>query len=151
MKEVYLFRITESMTEGSFGLLQFPEDPVPILTLIEPPWQNNQRDISCIPGEIDYIFFHRISARRGFVFEARNVAMRGNIQFHIGNIWHPDLEKTDTRGCICPGLRFGKVKIPEKGIDQFGVLDSRKAFTIMKNRLFNEEYWKLKVRKLVRL
>lgn len=69
---------------------------------IELPWNNNQRNISCIPtGE--YIIQKHISPKFGKSFHVLNVPNRSEILIHKGNF------NRDTRGCILPGINFGDI------------------------------------------
>lgn len=63
---------------------------------IEPPWRNNQRQISCIP-EGRYQLTHRLSLRFGHHFLVNNVPGRSAILIHAFN--HALRE---SRGCIAP-------------------------------------------------
>ena len=63
---------------------------------IEPPWRDNQRQISCIP-EGRYQLTQRLSLRFGYHFMVNNVPGRSYILIHAFN--HALRE---SKGCIAP-------------------------------------------------
>ena len=72
-----------------------------ICDTLENPWQDNQRNISCIPeGEYPVrLRLARESASRDYLhLLVQDVPNRDYILFHIGN------KSSDTRGCILVGL-----------------------------------------------
>lgn len=70
---------------------------------IEPPWKDNQRNISCIPsGEYNVVYLPRsASGKYKRVFHILNVADRGGILIHKGNL------VKHTLGCLILGSRPG--------------------------------------------
>jgi hypothetical protein len=89
--------ITRKQTgeDGTFGILNV-EDRFVCVTL-EPPWKDNQRNVSCIPtGEYEVKPF--ISRRYGKTYKIMNVPNRTGILFHRGNY------VKDTKGCILLGI-----------------------------------------------
>lgn len=67
---------------------------------LEPPWHNNQEDISCIP--VGQYLCQRIeSPHFGETFEVTGVPHRTHILFHKLNLI------TETKGCIGVGEEFG--------------------------------------------
>ena len=64
---------------------------------LEPPWKNNERNVSCIPPDTYKCFIYD-SPKRGKVVVLEDVPGRTGIQIHIGN------NRDDTEGCILPGL-----------------------------------------------
>lgn len=91
----------ETSNEGTFGKLRHGD-----LRLYtgEPPWKNNQPNVSCIPpGE--YICTPHKSPTFGPCFKLMGVPGRTNILIHPGN-WVGDVDAgyiSDSKGCICPG------------------------------------------------
>lgn len=67
---------------------------------LEPPWRNNQRQISCIPTGI-YLCKPHLSERFGATWRLLNVPERDDILFHVGNF------PRDTHGCILVGMTAG--------------------------------------------
>lgn len=66
---------------------------------LELPWQNNARNVSCIPeGRYDVII--REVPHRGRHFHVLNVPDRSLILIHVGNYY------TDIQGCILPGQDY---------------------------------------------
>lgn len=113
--------------EGTLGILVGDgNDGFPLgleLHTIELPWRDNQPYKSCIPAG-SYVARPSESPRFGKCVRICNVPGRRNILMHAGN-FAGDREmgcKTDSHGCILPGLRSGKIGA------QTAVLSSRDAF-----------------------
>lgn len=88
---------TATSPMGTLGELVVGE-----LTLVtmEPPWANNEPNVSCIePGEYECVW-HK-SPRYMWVYALLGVPGRSHILIHPGNI------VTHTKGCILPGQRVG--------------------------------------------
>ncbi len=96
-----------------------------MLFVLENPWLENRKWVSCIPEGI-YICKRKISPRFGETFEVTNVPDRTHIVFHWGN-W-----ERDTLGCILVGrntdykhmithsrLAFGDFMEHLTGIEEF--------------------------------
>lgn len=84
--------------------------------ILELPWKDNQRNISCIPEGHYEVMAHR-SPKFGDSFWIRDVKDRSEILIHPANFTR------ELRGCLAPGLNFSD-------IDGDGVIDvksSRKA------------------------
>lgn len=107
---------------GAFSVFSF--DGRPIMVTLEPPWNNNQRNISCMPvGAYNAVrcncspeYSYGDSPKFGNTFVIENVPNRWQNVIHAGNIW------TDTDGCILTGSNFGTLD----GLP--AVLNSRTAF-----------------------
>ena len=96
------------------------------LYTIEPPWRDNQPNISCIPRGT-YTLLPHLSPRFGRCLLVAEVPDRSHILAHAGNVGG-DTNKglhTHTLGCLLPGLARGTLQI--KGISQRAVLSSRTA------------------------
>ena len=89
-----------------------------ICRTIELPWNDNERNVSCIP-EGKYLIKSRFTDERGWHFEIANVPNRSFILFHPAN----DALK-ELRGCIAP---VSSLTGPGCG------LASRKANAILKS------------------
>jgi len=63
---------------------------------LEPPWKNNESDISCIPKD-GYAASKIKSRKNGLCIELENVHDRFYVQIHAGN-W-----VNQTKGCILVG------------------------------------------------
>lgn len=63
---------------------------------LEPPWRNNETDVSCIPAG-SYKVESRWSEKYGDHFHILDVEGRTLILIHGGNTYH------HTRGCVLPG------------------------------------------------
>lgn len=108
---------------------------------IEPPWNDNQRKISCIP-EGTYIMRKRVSpivqrttqGAHTEGWEVTNVAGRTFIMVHVGN-W---VRNTD--GCILPGKGIGFTRD-----DGLMVTNSRTAFDELMTELESQDEWILKI------
>ncbi len=104
-----LVRIAEEKGQ-TYGVLLF--DGRPRFLTIEPPWKDNQRNVSCIP-EGEYEVKGVVSPRFGPTLEVMDVPGRDGILFHAGNV------AADTRGCILIGERFGKLGMIENSAKAF--------------------------------
>jgi len=109
------------------GGLTIPGCDVPLFTL-ENPWRDNMRGVSCIPEGL-YRCEPFSGAKYKAVYEVKNVVDRSYILFHSGN-W-----AADTVGCILVGLASGALS------GEPAVIDSRKAISLMKDKLGTEEFW----------
>lgn len=101
-----------SETLGTYYIIQGNEE-LYRCKVVELPWLNNKKQISCIPDGIYPC--KKISTKKhpnSFLIE--NVPNRDAIMIHIGNF--ATGKKIDTEGCQCPGLRF-------IDIDSNGTLD----------------------------
>lgn len=104
-------------------VLRGRDDP---LHVIEPPWRDNRRNRSCIPGGTYDVLPH-LSPRFGRCLLVAAVDGRSHILFHAGNVGG-DVERglrSHTEGCLLPGLRRGRLDAG-KGL-QRAVLSSRTA------------------------
>ena len=102
------------------------------LAIVERPWLNNQRSISCIPcGE------YKCKPRRYYsggyeAIEVTNVPDRSYILFHVGNFVH------NSKGCILPNFWHGYVKNQARGYN------SRAAFDLLMS-FYGGEKFKLSI------
>lgn len=94
-----LTRISTDVDVGTFGVLQWQEDPAPFAVSLEDPWLDNRKNISCIPAG-DYICEPYDSPTHGRTFIVKDVPNRTFILFHKGNT------HVNTRGCILIGESF---------------------------------------------
>lgn len=79
---------------------------------VEPPWKDNEVNISCIPpGE--YLCKRIVSPRFGPTFQIVDVPGRTEIVFHTGNFGYFPLfskrVKSSTKGCVVVGEEFGRL------------------------------------------
>lgn len=79
---------------GAFG---------PFAVTLEDPWNQNRRNISCIPPG-NYVCQRVNSPKFGDTFEVTKVPGRSHILFHKGNT------EEDTHGCILVGEEFGVIR-----------------------------------------
>jgi hypothetical protein len=90
-----LTRIAE-LKGVTLGILTF--DGMPRMMTLEPPWKDNEREVSCIPpGTYKAVRF--VSPKHGTTFQLTNVPDRDSIEFHPGN------SLRDTKGCILVGMK----------------------------------------------
>lgn len=124
MRQARLVR-TSSGDHGTLGVLVLPGRGDP-LHVIEPPWRDNRRNRSCIPGGVYDVLPH-LSPRFGRCLLVAAVRERSHILFHAGNVGG-DVERglrSHTAGCLLPGLRRGRLDVGT-GL-QRAVLSSRTA------------------------
>lgn len=80
------------------------------LSTVELPWRENRSNVSCIPaGEYQCSIVR--SPRFGRVFHVRDVPGRSAILIHAGNFAGDEKRgwRTNSYGCILPGLRAGRL------------------------------------------
>ncbi len=82
---------------GTFGVLRIGQ--VPFALTLEPPWRDNEPNISCIPPT-EYVCRRVHSQQFGETFEVQGVERRSHILFHKGNTL------ANTKGCILVGEEF---------------------------------------------
>jgi hypothetical protein len=98
--------------------------------ILEPPWRNNQTDVSCIPAGRYRISLYLSPSRRYVVALLHDVPGRKEIEIHIGN-W-----PKDTKGCLLPGRTAGLNYVSQSGI-AFNILIAK----IKKALDAREEVW----------
>src|SRR4030067_2866715 len=96
MKNLALKRIAHNI-DGMFGVLV--DDNIAFAVTFEPPWFNNDPDVSCIP-EGTYTCRRINSPHFGLTYEITGVPDRANILFHKVNA------NPDTKGCVLIGEQF---------------------------------------------
>lgn len=103
-KSVIIVRVAKDQ-DGTFGRMFLPGGAE--RASAEPPWKDNRTSVSCIPpGEYECELTE--SPHFGLCPEILNVPGRTHIRMHAGN-FAGDAEagrKTDSEGCVLPGLRF---------------------------------------------
>lgn len=90
---------------------------------LEPPWRDNQPNISCIPEGEYRVLWTKSPRLRIYTYEIQNVEGRGGIRIHSGN-YAGDVEKgyrSDSKGCPLLGNKLGIMH------GQVAVLQSRFA------------------------
>lgn len=102
--KVTLRRISER-EDATLGVLFF--DDIPRLVTLEPPWRNNERNVSRIPAG-EYEMAVTTSPRFGKTWKIKNVPERSAILFHAGNT------VKDTQGCVLVGNRYGVTMGPSR-------------------------------------
>lgn len=90
-------RRNKSTAESTIGELTIEGQKFAILEL---PWLNNLKMVSCIPPGI-YCCKVKDSPSRGKVYEVTDVEGREHILIHVGNF------PRDTEGCILIGMQPG--------------------------------------------
>ena len=68
----------------------------------EPPWRNNEKQVSCIPAGV-YKVIPRKSPKYGNHYHVQDVLLRDYILIHFGNY------AKDSTGCILVGKRFSDI------------------------------------------
>ena len=97
-KNVTIVRI-HSSKNGTLGVLLV--DKMPIGVTGEQDWENNKRNVSCIPTG-SYLCYRVKTPKHGNTFEVQNVPGRSAILFHKGN-----LPLEHSQGCVLVAEQFG--------------------------------------------
>jgi len=115
--DVWVLRRTYK-DDRTLGDLYAP-DGVLFCHVLELPWRDNKRNISCVP-EGTYNLVKRVSPTFGLVpaFLDKETAPRTHILIHTGNFTR------DIRGCLLTGTRFADID----GDGTLAVAESRIAF-----------------------
>lgn len=97
---------------------------------IELPWRENAKNISCVPAGV-YSCEPYISSKFGSCYRLQDVPGRTDILIHSGNFaGNVDLGyKTDSAGCIMPGMSFAMLA------GQTVVVSSKQALIVLKSVL----------------
>jgi len=97
-----MFRIERTEFTGGYtaGVLFFMGNPIGFT--IEPPWNFNRRNVSCIPDGA-YMIERVNSPSRGDCLAVLDVPDRSGILIHAGNV------AAESRGCILPGTAIGQI------------------------------------------
>ena len=117
---------------GALGRLYLPDQT---LFTVEPPWQDNQPDMSCIPEGLYRVRRDKTGKHRWW--QVLEVPARHAIEIHPANYFITPDGKQELHGCIAPGLRLN----PNH---QASVLSSRKACERMLDILGDAD-WELKI------
>lgn len=107
--------------DSTFGVLVY--DNQPRFVTLEPPWKNNQHNISCIPEGI----YHAVkfnSPHFGRTWQLIDVPNRTSIEFHFGNY------VKNTEGCILLGTSYNP--------NHLMIMDSQRA---LQNFIKATENW----------
>jgi hypothetical protein len=109
-----------SSDKGTFGVLSLDNEP--LCVTCEDPWNDNKRQVSCIPtGTYECKKFSGLRFKD--VWELLNVPGRSAILIHAGNTID------DTHGCILVGRSFSHMgKLPS-------VMQSREALNELRLKL----------------
>lgn len=92
---------------------------------LELPWENNERNISCIPsGKYDIAFKNSNGYVKNIQINLLNVPGRDGITIHSGNT------TDDIRGCILIGGELGKL------LGKRAVLRSKERIKVLQSFLF---------------
>ena len=136
MRQVYLFRdaISKNPNESGIvtrGAILFEDYGDVAFHTLELPWQNNEKNISCIPPGDYKVDFMAESGTGKYkkIWWIRNVSGRSEILIHNGNF------SRNTKGCILIGCRAGYIH------NEPAVLNSKAAlgqfYKIMGEESFN--------------
>lgn len=86
---------------GTLGRLCLPSG-IELYT-VEPPWQNNEPNVSCIP-EGKYTVGRNKTGRFQY-YGVKDVPGRSAIEFHPANYYiNPQANRQELHGCIAPGF-----------------------------------------------
>lgn len=139
MRKATLYRI-QTGDDGTFGLFVAHDSSFGCF-VVELPWRNNEKMISCVP-DCDIVFALVNSPKHGWCYEAQKVpGNRTHIQFHSAN-WAGDKAlgyKSQLLGCFAPGSDMVKIS------GQLGVTSSVKTVSRLLIAM-NQDPFKLKIR-----
>lgn len=112
MKKLVIKRLSDDgrQTLGT-GTLYDCDNKVFEFVTLEPPWRNNEKQVSCIPAGI-YKVIPRKSPKYGNHYHVQDVLLRDYILIHFGNYMASNNPKTghpDSTGCILVGKRFSDI------------------------------------------
>lgn len=114
--------------EATIGVLFYND--LPMLTTLEPPYKDNETNISCIPiGSYKGVIFNSYRWGRTFQLEVEG---RQAIEFHPGN--YP----TDTHGCILLGTNFSHS-------NELAIFESAKAFKVFQELTKDVDYIRVNI------
>lgn len=122
--QVKIIRI-ESGPEGTFGVLLI-DNKFFCLTL-ERPWENNKREVSCIPTGV-YDCQKIDSPHFGLCYEIMNVKDRTEILIHNGSFVN------DTKGCVLIGRSILSLEFTHGGPLIRGIGDSKETLKLFNQR-----------------
>jgi hypothetical protein len=136
---------TQETANCTFGV--FDLDGLPLGVTLEPPWLNNQRDISCIPCGT-YKGKKHSGTEFSDVWEICDVPGRDEILIHNGNF------RRDTKGCPLVGRSRGiiskEITKPDGAkevITEKGVINSRDALKDLMDRTRHETELEIEIKK----
>lgn len=103
------------------------------LLMEELPWRDNRSNLSHIPAgryRVDYLA-RSASGKYRDVYHVQGVPGRGGILIHSGNYAGDSLKRlrTDSWGCLLPGLRLGRMAGQRVVLASRGGLDALHAIT----------------------
>lgn len=119
----------DSSPQGTFS--RFQCGSLSLFTT-ERPWNNNERNNSCIPAGLYEVKWHK-SPKFGWCYKVQNVPNRGEILIHPGNYYW------NSHGCILPAKKLGYIHGKKAG------LISRPAVSLL-NSFFNKQPFMLEIR-----
>jgi len=135
---VVLVRLSDNgeQTIGSLYVFNSEDEVMFSCYIMEPPWKDNKRNVSCIPAGT-YTVNRRENARFGKHWILRRVPGRSYILIHVGNY------NKSTRGCLLPGADL--VDLNNDGLQD--VVDSRITLDRL-NEILPEE-WEIEIVNLI--
>jgi len=112
--KVILQRVTPQAqsSNGTFGV--WTNDDKPLFVTLELPWEDNQKDISCVPAGTYHVVKVYSEHFKRYVYKLMNVPNRDNVEIHIGNT------VKDILGCIVLGMNYS--------MTEYGIVNSTIAF-----------------------
>lgn len=117
---------------GTWGVMI--HDYQPFALTLEDPWNDNKKDVSCIPsGRYNCIKIYRKN-KRYYTYLLLDVPGRTEIMFHPGNT------KDDTWGCILIGEEFGKIK------DKPALIASKRGFNEFMQKMKQKNSFIIEIR-----
>ncbi len=138
MQKLILKRVADT-EHGCFGVLL--HQGAPFAVTLEPPWRDNQPNVSCIPSgvyqcrRVDYSGSKYQTKKWGRPFEITGVQGRSRVLLHWGN------KREHTEGCVLVAESYGYLagvpavltskNSPGKGFHEFmGLVEDKPSFSL---------------------
>ena len=136
MKQLLLSRLVDdgSQTVGYMTMFEDIFKPLEKFCTIEQQWEDNKRNISCIPAG-KYICIVRYSDKYKRHLIVKDVYGRKLILLHWGNYNH------NTKGCILIGTNFADIN----GDGETDITASKKAFSRLMSHIKDGEQIELTI------
>lgn len=105
MKMVKIRRDYQDKTQTLGSCVVFNEDRKPVFSAIslERGWNNNKKNISCIPSGMYKVVLEYSNSFKRHLYEIKDVKDRSECKFHSANYWY------QLNGCIALGEKLADI------------------------------------------